>query len=151
MPSAKKASSFSALIFSNGRTAMLFSETAAACAADLLGTEAAGWTRGFDFVKYHPAIAIRQAAATPAVAVAICLTGRVARVLNVRVCGRDNCKRLATSAVDCGRFAGSFARQAATVSSQTGGTDAGSMLNSFRRSVIAGATRSWICRSILPE
>src|SRR6266481_304190 len=111
MPSAKKASSFSALRFSNGRTAMLFSETAAACAAGVLETDAAGWTRGFDFAKYHPAIAIRQAAETPAM-MAIFVSGRVARrVLRVRVCGRDN--RFATSAVDCGRFAGSFARQAA--------------------------------------
>src|SRR5438094_10679232 len=150
MPSAKKASSFSALIFSKGRTAMLFSETAVACVAGVLETDAARWTRGFDLVKYHPAIAIRQAAATPAM-IAIFLSGRVARVLSVRVCGRDNCNRLATSAVDCGRFAGSFARQAATVSSQTGGTNAGSMLNSLRLSVIDGAIRSWICRSILPE
>src|SRR5438067_9255299 len=127
---------------------MLFSATAAACAAGVLETDAAGWTRSFDLVKYHPAIAIRQAAATPAV-MAICLSGRVARVVSVRVSGKDN--RFATSAVDCGRFAGSFARQAATVSSQTGGTSAGSMLNSFRRSVIEGATRSWICRSMLPE
>src|SRR6266550_1106785 len=150
MPSAKKASSFSALRFSNGRTAMLFSETAPACAAGALETGAAGWTRGFDFVKYHAAIAIRQAAATPAV-MPIFLTGRVARVLNDRVCGKGNCNRLAISAVDCGRFAGSFAKHAATVSSQAEGSNAGSILNSFRRSVIEGATRSWICRSILPE
>src|SRR5438094_2553680 len=84
------------------------------------------------------AIAIRQAPATPAM-IAIFLSGRVARVLSVRVCGRDN--RFATSAVDCGRFAGSFARHAATVSSQTCGTNAGSMSNSFRRSVIEGANR----------
>src|SRR6266496_5730217 len=107
MPSAKKASSFSALIFSNGRTAMLFWETAAACAAGVLEPDTAGWTGAFDFVKYHPAIAIRQAAAMLAV-MAICLSGRVARGLSVRVCGRDNCNRFATSAVDCGRFAGSF-------------------------------------------
>src|SRR5437773_3874206 len=104
MPSAKKASSFSALIFSKGRTAMLFSETAAACAAGVLETDAAGWTRGFNSVKYHPAIAIRQAAATPA-GIAIFVSGRVACVLNVRRCGRDNSNRLATSAVDSGRFA----------------------------------------------
>src|SRR5438445_12741668 len=120
MPSAKKASSFSALIFSKGRTAMLLGETAAACVAGVLETDAAGWTRAFDFVKYHPAIAIRQAAATPAV-IAIFVSGGVARVLSDRACGRDNCNRLATSAVDCGRFAGSFARHAATVSSHTGG------------------------------
>src|SRR5438552_18322546 len=102
MPSAKKASSFSALIFSNGSTAMLFSETAAACAAGVVETDAAGWTRGFDFVKYHAAIAIRQAAATPAV-MAIFLSDRVACVISVRVSGRDNCSRFATSAVDCGR------------------------------------------------
>src|SRR5437899_3337690 len=125
MPSAKKASSFSALIFSKGRTAMLFSETAAAWLAGV-GRETAGWTRGFAFVKYHAAIAIRQAAATPAM-MAIFLSGRVARVISVRVSGMDNCNRLATSAVDCGRFAGSFAKHAATVSSQTGGTSAGSM------------------------
>src|SRR2546421_7474974 len=101
MPSAKKASSFSALIFSNGRTAMLFSETAAACAAGVLETDAAGWTRGFDFVKYHAAIAIRQAAATPAVMIFV--SGRVARVFSVRVCGRDNCNRFATSPAHCGR------------------------------------------------
>src|SRR2546423_1408753 len=150
MPSAKNASSFSALIFSKGRTAMLFSETVVACAAGELEKDAAVWMRGFDFVKYQAAIAIRQAAATPAV-IAIFLSGRVARFLSVRVCGRDNCNRLATSAVDCGRFVGSFARQAATVSSHSGGTSAGSMLNSLRRSVIEGAIRSWICRSTLPE
>src|SRR6266404_1377772 len=122
MPSAKKASSFSALIFSNGSTAMLFSETAEACAAEVFETEVVGWTRGFDFVKYHPAIATRQVAATLAM-MAIFLSGRVARFLSIRVCGRDNSSRCATSAVDCGRFAGSFARQAATVSSQTGGTN----------------------------
>src|SRR5437762_767239 len=138
MPSAKKASSLSVLIFSNGRTATLFSETAGACAAGVLETDGADWRCGFDFVKYHPAIAIRQAPATPAM-IAIFLSGRVARVLSVRVSGRDNCNRLATSAVDCGRFAGSFARQAATVSSQIGKTNAGSTLNSLRRSVIAGA------------
>src|SRR5439155_18695212 len=121
MPSAKKASSFSVLIFSNGKTAMLFSETGAGCAAGVLETDGADWTCAFDFVKYHPAIAIRQAPATPAM-IAIFLSGRVARVLSVRVCGRDN--RFATSAVDCGRFAGSFARHAATVSSQTCGTNA---------------------------
>src|SRR5438477_9881946 len=104
---------------------MLFSETTAACPAGVLETDAAGWTRGFDFVKYHAAIAIRQAAATPA-AMAIFLSDRVARVVSVRVSGRDNFNRLATSAVDCGRFAGSFAKHAATVSSQTGGTSAGS-------------------------
>src|SRR5438445_11456607 len=120
IPSAKKASSLSVLIFSNGRTATLFSETAAACAVVALETDAAGWTRSFDFVRYHPAIAIRQAAATPAV-MAIFVSGGVARVLSDRACGRDNCNRLATSAVDCGRFAGSFARHAATVSSHTGG------------------------------
>ncbi len=59
--------------------------------------------------------------------------------------------RCATSAADCGRRDGSFARQAATASSQTCGTNAGSMSNSFRRSVIEGATRSQICRSMLPE
>src|SRR5207237_4707153 len=104
-------------------------------------TDTAGWTRCFDFVKSHPTIAIRQAAATPA-AMTICLTGRVVRVVGGRVSGRDNCNRLATSAVDCGRLAGSFARQAATVSSHAGGTSAGSMLNSLRRSVIDGATLS---------
>src|SRR5438552_3685138 len=113
MPSAKKASSFSALIFSKGRTAMLLGETAAACVAGVLETDAAGWTRGFDFVKYHPTIAIRQAAATPAM-MAIFLSGRVARFLSVRVCGRDNSSRLATSAVDYGRCAGSLARHAET-------------------------------------
>src|SRR5437016_13958249 len=82
IPSAKKASSFSALIFSKGRTAMLFSETAAACAAGVLETDAAGWTRGFDLVKYHAAIAIRQAAATLAM-MAIFLSGPVARVISV--------------------------------------------------------------------
>src|SRR5438552_11780833 len=116
MPSAKKASSFSALIFSKGKTAMLFSETDAACAVGVLETDGADWTRAFDFVKYHPAIAIRQAPATPAM-MAVFLSGRVARVLSVRVCGRDKCNRFATSAVDWGRRPGSFARQAATVSS----------------------------------
>src|SRR6266576_564356 len=141
MPSAKNASSFSALIFSNGSTAMLLGETAAAGAAGVLETDAAGWTRGFDFVKYHPAIAIRQAAATPAM-MAMFLSGRVAAVLITPVCGRDYCNRFATSPADCGRFAGSFARQAATVSSHTGGTSAGSMLNSLRLSVIDGGTLS---------
>src|SRR5438093_8861249 len=117
MPSAKKASSLFVLIFSKGSTAMLFSEAGPACVGAVLETEAAGWTRGFGFVKYHPAIATRQAAATPA-AIAILLSGRVARVLSIRVCGRDNSSRFATSAVDCGRFAGSLARHAATVSSQ---------------------------------
>ena len=112
-----------------------------ACAAGAVETDAADWTRGFDFVKYHPVIAIRQTAATP-VMMAIFLSGRVTRVLSIRVCGRDNCNRFATSAVDCGRLTGSLAKQAATVSSQTGGTSAGSMLNSLRRSVIDGATRS---------
>src|SRR6266446_5409847 len=109
MPSAKKASSFSALIFSNGRTAMLFWEMAAACAAGVLETDTAGWTGAFDFVKYHAAIAIRQAAATPPM-MAIFLSGRVARILGGCVSGRPTCNRFATSAVDCGRFAGSFAR-----------------------------------------
>ena len=88
---------------------MLFSETAVACAAGAVETDAADWTRGFDFVKYHPAIAIRQTAATP-VMMAIFLSGRITRVLSVRVCGRDNCNRFATSAVDCGRFAGDTTR-----------------------------------------
>src|SRR5207244_8160852 len=110
-------------------TAMLFSETAVACAAGLVETDAAGWTRGFDLVKYHPAIAIRQAAAVPAM-IAFFLSGRVARVISVRVSGRDNCNRFATSAVDCGRFAGSLAKQAATVSSQSGGTRDGSIFRS---------------------
>src|ERR1700720_4451065 len=130
MPSAKKVFSLSVLMFSNGSTAMLFSETAAACATGVFETDAAGWTRAFDLVKYHAAIAIRQTAAMPA-AMAIFLSGRVAPVLTVRVCGRDNCNRFATSPVDCGRFAGSFAKQAAMVCSQTGGTNAGSMLNSL--------------------
>src|SRR5438093_12865505 len=64
------------------------------------------------------------------------------------VCGEDN--RCATSAADCRRRAGSLARHAAIVSSQTGGTSAGSMLNSWRPPVIDGAIRSWIWRSILP-
>src|SRR5947207_10403313 len=100
MPSAKNASSFSALIFSNGKTAMLFSETGAACAAGVLETDGADWTRAFDFVKYHPAIAIRQAPATPAM-IAIFFSGRVARGLSVRVSGRDNCNRFATFAARC--------------------------------------------------
>src|SRR5436190_20718269 len=104
MPSAKNASSFSALIFSNGKTAMLFSETGAACAAGVLETDGADWTRAFDLVKYHPAIAIRQAPATQAM-IAIFLSGRVVRVISVRVCVIDNSNRFVTSAVDFGLFA----------------------------------------------
>src|SRR4051812_13929863 len=120
---------------------MVFSEMAALCAANVPERSVAAWIRGFDFAKYHPAAAIRQAAAIAAV-IAIFLTVRVALVVCVRVSGRDNCNRSATSAVERGRFAGSFARQAATVSSQTGGTSAGSTLNSLRLSVSEGAVRS---------
>src|SRR5213079_2358494 len=83
-PPAKTAFCSSVLRFSNGRTAMLFWEMAVACAPGVLETDGAGWTRAFDFVKYHPAIANRQAAATPAV-MAIFLNGQVARVFSVRV------------------------------------------------------------------
>ena len=72
-------------------------------------------------------------------------------VVLILACPDGSWSRCATSTADCGRRDGSFARQAATTSSQICGTDAGSISNSFRRSVIEGATRSQICRSILPE
>src|SRR5215212_9990441 len=99
MPSAKNASSFSALMFSNGRTATVFSDTGTACAAGEAETDAAGWTRLVDFVRYHPATAITQAAATAA-ATAILLTNAEAGVVNRHVCGKDNCNWLATAAID---------------------------------------------------
>src|SRR5205814_4206282 len=103
----------------------------------------------FKSAKYNPAIARRQTAAMEAAKTNF-FFGRLLEAEGAgRVCGEDN--RCATSAADCGRRAGSLARHAAIASSQTGGRSAGSMLNSLRRSVIDGAIRSWIWRSILPE
>src|SRR5438477_4959973 len=108
------------------------------------GDAASGCANGlpcrFKSPKYDPAIARRQTAAMPAAKTNF-FPGRLLEAEDTgRVCGEDN--RCATSAADWGRRAGSLARHAAIVSSQTGGTSAGSMLNSFRRSVIEGATRS---------
>src|SRR5438552_19092822 len=103
----------------------------------------------FKSPKYDPAIARRQTAAMEAAKTNF-FFGRLLEAEGAgRVCGGDN--RCATSAADCGRRVGSLARHAAIVSSHAGGTSAGSMFRSFRRSVIDGALRSWICRSILPE
>src|SRR5205823_5759955 len=91
--------------------------------------------------------------ATSAIGMRTCFFERFAEISTILSAGggKPACRRRATSEAACGRFAGSFARQAATVSSQAEGSNAGSILNSLRRSVIEGATRSWICRSMLPN
>src|SRR5207237_8490238 len=99
--------------------------------------------------KHEAANARRYTAATPAANTEIFFVRLLEAEGTARVCGKDN--RCATCAADCGRRAGALASHAAIVSSHTGGTSAGSMLRSFRRSVIDGALRSWICRSMLPE
>src|SRR5437868_5668574 len=98
--------------------------------------DAARFICGLAIARYHPAIAIKQRRPS-ATGIRIHFFDRFVEtsILSV-VGGKPTCRRRAISAVDCGRFAGSFARHAATVSSQAGGSNAGSMLNSFRRSVI---------------
>src|SRR5438046_4212421 len=112
-------------------------------AADSTATFAAvatGLLCRFKSPKYDPAIARRQTAAMPAAKTNF-FFGRLIKAEGTgRVCGEDN--GCATSAADCGRRVGSLARHAAIVSSHTAGTNAGSISNSFRRSVIEGATRS---------
>src|SRR3954470_9433045 len=140
MPSAKNASCLSSLMFSNGSTAMLFSETAGESDTRVLETDGVAWMRGFDFVRYQLTVAIRQVAARAAI-IGIGLNNRLRGACMVEVCGTEPCNRLATSDADCGRFAGSFARHAAIVSCQMGETDAGSMSSSLRRSLIDGTSR----------
>src|ERR1700749_428386 len=100
--------------------------------------------------KYKPAITSTDAAAMPAKIVAL-LPEVLPRDIVTLVSRVGSCSCWATSAADCGRFDWSFAKHAAIVFSQIGGTEAGSISNSLRRSVIEGATRSQICRSMLPE
>src|SRR5215510_2236322 len=100
--------------------------------------------------KYDPASARTQTAAMPLISSVFLFDVLPAATL-VPVCPTGSCSCWATSAADCGLWDGSFARQAATTFPQTCETDAGSMSNSFRRSVIEGATRSQICQSIFPE
>ena len=142
MPSAKKALSFSSLRFSSGSTAMLFSGIAATCAWGGLATIATGLVCRFSIPKYHPASAKNIRAATPAPSTTLLLELLAGTVVIALVCAGASCSRCPTSAADCGRRGGSLARHAATASSQTCGTNADSMSNSFRRSVIEGATLS---------
>src|SRR2546428_246715 len=109
-----------------------------------------GWACRFDAPKYMPANT-----RTHTVAILAISSGFGFEVLPgdvfIRAGPDGSWGRCATSTADCGRRNGFFARQSATVFSQVCGTNAGSMSNSFRRSVIEGAIRSQICRSMLPE
>src|ERR1700756_2259691 len=125
---------------------MLLSLMAAACPSAVGATLPCS----LDFAKCHVARPIRQTrTATPAQRIAF--DGTAFNTTLAGIGTEGSCNRWATSIADCGRLAGSFCKQAATTCSQIGGTDAGSMFRSLRRSVIDGGTLSWICRSMLPE
>src|SRR6059058_2632643 len=100
--------------------------------------------------RYKPASARTESTVMPPM-ISVFLFNLLLGVTLVLAGAGASCRRCATSAADCGRCGGSFARHAATVSSQTCGTDAGSMSNSLRRSASEGATRSQICQSMFPE
>src|SRR5207244_11401427 len=139
---AKYALVFSSLRFSKGKTAIDFSEIPDGCDT--------GLTCCSNVPKDKPASARIESAAMPPTT-SVFLFEILLGALVILVCRVGSCSRCATSEADCGRRDGSFARHTATASSQTLETNAGSTSNSFRRSVIEGATRSQICRSILPE
>src|SRR5439155_18133349 len=123
------------------------------CSSDLSGIGAAcgsGSGCRFDVPKYKPARNKTDSTAIPPKNSGLLLS-RFPEVTVVLGCADGSWSRCATSVADCGRRDGSFARQDATTSSQIRETDAGSISNSFRRSVIEGAIRSQICRSMLPE
>src|SRR5258708_33429332 len=115
---------------------MLFSGIAAACDWGGFVTTATGLVCRFSIPKYHPASARNIRAATPAPSSTFLLELLAGTVVSALVCAGASCSRCATSAADCGRRDGSFARHAATTSSQVTGTDAGSIFKSFRRLVI---------------
>src|SRR5205807_8059486 len=123
---AKKTFSFSSLKFSRGRTAILFSGIAAACDWGDFVTTATGLVSRFSIPKYHPTSAKHIMAATPAPSSTFLLELLPGTLVVAFVCARASCSRCATSAADCGRRDGSFAKHAATASSQTFGTGAGS-------------------------
>src|SRR5215471_2632166 len=102
-----------------------------------------GWACRLDAAKYTPAKMRMKAAATPAIRSGF-LFAALAKVFAIFAGPDGSWRRCATSVADCGRRDGSFARQPATTFSQSGETDVASILNSFRRSVIEGATRSQI-------
>src|SRR5947208_16012492 len=79
--------------------------------------------------KYHPSMARTQTAAMPVPKSNLLLRRLEGTEGTVPVLAKESCNRCTTSAADCGRRDGSLARQAATASSQTCGTNAGSMLN----------------------
>src|SRR5437667_10799957 len=99
---------------------MLFSGIVAACDWGGFVTNAAGLVCRFSIPKYHPASAKNIRAATAAPSSTFLLELLAGTVVIALVCARVPCSHCATSAADCGRRDGSFARQAATASSQTG-------------------------------
>src|SRR5438552_1799045 len=101
---------------------MLFSGIAAACDWGGFVTTATGLVCRFSIPKYHPASAKNIRAATAAPSSTFLLELLAGTVVITLVCAGASCSRFATSAADCGRRNGSFARQAATASSQTGET-----------------------------
>src|SRR5207249_8383019 len=144
---AKNAFSSYLLRFSNGSTAMLFSGMVVIPTLFAYDT---GLACCFKTPKYRPASKRTQSAIMPPTSSSL-LVGFLTKVVLTLDCPDGSWSRCATSTADEGRRDGSLARQAATTFSQSGGTNAGSISNSLRRSVIEGATRSQICRSILPE
>src|SRR5215472_15559157 len=129
MPSAKYALALSSLRFSKGKTAIDFSRIIAARGNDCAGC--------FNTSKYTP-VSTRIENATILPTSSRFLFKLLSDTLLIVVWLDTSCSRCATSAADCGRCDGSFARQAATVSSQTAETNVGAMSSSFRRSVIEG-------------
>src|SRR5437764_6243294 len=102
---------------------------ATATAVEERAAVAAGFACRFEIPKYTPPSASRQTAAIPMLTSSF-LRGRLVRTdATLPVFTEDSSNRCPTSDADCGRRAGSLARQAATVSSHAAGTSAGSMLN----------------------
>ena len=77
--------------------------------------------------------------------------GRATEIVRAQpTVGVASCNRLATSAVDCGRFVGSFCKQAPTPSSQIGGTEAGSPAKNCTNRAIPDWPTAQIRTSVRP-
>src|SRR6266478_6651803 len=90
--------------------------------------------------KYQPptASASKQSDASARMRTLFFDRGKNDLIAGGRASGEGICNLRTISVTDCGRWSGSFARQAATHSSHTAGIGFASISNSFRRSVIDG-------------
>src|SRR5437667_9286110 len=125
---------------------MLFAEIAVETGAT---APTLAWA-GLKIPKYQPPSASKQSDASARTRTLFFDGGENELKDGGRASGEGICNLRAISVTDCGRWSGSFARQAATHSSHTAGIGSPSISNSFRRSVIDGGIFSRICRSMLP-